>query len=521
MNHSIPFAMLAMAASPFTSQAQVVTWSEDAACIIYSHCSNCHRSDGMAPFNLMSYQDVVTNGTGIRAAVSTGEMPPWPPAGEQSHLGFRKDLSEDEKSLLIAWIDQGMPRGDSTQEPATPAFTSAYQIAIPDLIIQLPTYQIPSNLTDDIYRCFPIPSTLNGVNYLTEIEVVPGNGNAVHHALMYWDNSGIPALLDAADPGPGYTSFGGIGSNNATLVGGWVPGQDKWTSPPGMGFYLPQGGDFVTQIHYPLASAGQWDSTSIRLKYTNTSLRPYMIQPVLNHSSNLINGPFAIPAGQVKTFHEQITITQAITVTSILPHAHLICVDMLAYGITPTGDTIHLIDIPHWDFHWQMNYTFKQPIKIPSGTIIHGYATYDNTVNNPNNPSSPPVWVTAGESTTDEMMIFFLGGSIYQAGDENLIIDPNDHLLHWQSCSASHIGLEDLESISWDPYPNPASSHVTLGFPAHSGQLTVWNALGEIMFQGDNPTHLDVSNWPAGIYLGQIALPSGTFAARWAVVSSQ
>jgi hypothetical protein len=45
---------------------------------------------------------------------------------------------------------------------------------------------------------------------------------------------------------------------------------------------------------------------------------------------------------------------------------------------------------------------------LPAGTIIEMTAYYDNSVNNPENPSNPPVNVRWGERTTDEMCLTFL-----------------------------------------------------------------------------------------------------------------
>ncbi len=114
---------------------------------------------------------------------------------------------------------------------------------------------------------------------------------------------------------------------------------------------------------------------------------------------------------EVVTFHQEVTIPQASTLFSIAPHAHLICASMMAFGVTFQGDTIPLVDIPKWDFHWQGAYQFQKPLKIPAFTKLHGYATYDNTSSNPHNPNSPPQVINVGEATTDEMMLFYLSYS--------------------------------------------------------------------------------------------------------------
>ncbi|MBX7242670.1 MAG: T9SS type A sorting domain-containing protein [Bacteroidia bacterium] len=87
------------------------------------------------------------------------------------------------------------------------------------------------------------------------------------------------------------------------------------------------------------------------------------------------------------------------------------------------NDTIPLIDIPKWDFHWQGYYTYQRLLKIEGNSTFFGEASYDNTSNNPDNPNFPPQDVSAGENTTEEMMVTFITYTDYQAGDENIILD--------------------------------------------------------------------------------------------------
>jgi hypothetical protein len=76
---------------------------------------------------------------------------------------------------------------------------------------------------------------------------------------------------------------------------------------------------------------------------------------------------------------------------------------------TPPGKTPQkLVNVPDWDFNWQTTYTLKEPVKLPIWSRIDLEARYDNSANNPLNPSTPPKTVTWGEQTTDEMCIGFV-----------------------------------------------------------------------------------------------------------------
>ena len=69
----------------------------------------------------------------------------------------------------------------------------------------------------------------------------------------------------------------------------------------------------------------------------------------------------------------------------------------------PDGEVKTLLLISDWDFNWQDRYFFKQFVPLPAGTKLDAEIHWDNSAENPRNPSSPPVRVTWGEESRDEM----------------------------------------------------------------------------------------------------------------------
>jgi hypothetical protein len=131
-----------------------------------------------------------------------------------------------------------------------------------------------------------------------------------------------------------------------------------------------------------------------------------------------------IPPNEIKTFHSSWIVPETISLLSVNPHMHLLGKSFLAYAVTPNQDTIPLIKIKRWDFRWQYYYTFKKMIKIPGGSVLHAYGTFDNTSKNPFNPFHPPRTVSQGEGlesmqTTEEMFQFIFSYLPYKEGDEN------------------------------------------------------------------------------------------------------
>lgn len=405
----------------------------------------------------MTYTDAFQNGSDIEDVILSGEMPPWPPDPQYSRYAHERLLTQQEKSDILDWVTQGALSGDTNLAPAPPIYNGIAEIPNPDLISQIPTYSVTT--VNDLYRCFVIPSGLATDKYITELEALPGDRSIVHHILIFEDTSNVPAQLDAADPGPGYTNFGGTGSNASKLVGIWVPGQSVNRLPGGMGIKLNANTNIVIQIHYPGGTISQTDSTEIRFKLSSTPLREVYIDPPLNHSQ-LDNGPLFIPANTTKTFTAHFTIPIDLSVLAVGPHMHNIGRSITAYGVTLAQDTIPFIHIPEWDFHWQGTYSFQRVLHLPAGTTLYSSAFYDNTTANPHNPNNPPQDVALGEATTDEMMLVYFAYAFYQTGDENIIQDSSILLSNEKIYFNEVVKTAQL----YAPYPNPAKDQCSVDF---------------------------------------------------------
>ena len=300
---------------------ETLTWERDISCIFYSHCTNCHNPKGLA-FDLTTYEQVSTWKNSIKEAVSNKIMPPWTPNPLYKSLAHERNLTNSEIESIVQWIKNGLSQGNTSQTKA-PTYSTITEIPNPDLLLKMPKYQVPK-IRDDLYRCFIISEKITNRAFIKSIEVIPGNKNIVHHVLIYEDTSDEPMRLDALDPSPGYTNFGGIGSNTAKLIGGWVPGSSAYSTPSGMGIQIDMGARIVIQVHYPKTGAEQYDSTKVNIKFsTESGIRNITIQPILNHITN-ITTPLKIEPNTVKTFYEKqiipsFLVAGDITLVSIAP----------------------------------------------------------------------------------------------------------------------------------------------------------------------------------------------------------
>lgn len=458
MSRKILLAAL-LSISTLAAHAQL-NWASDIAPILYKNCVQCHRDGGLGHFSLVGYDNAFTNRFEIQNATTTRQMPPWKPDPMYRHYANENRLNDAEIQRISDWVDAGAPAGDLSQAPANPIFNGDSEVGIPDQILLTPFYTVTA--TDDEYRCFVIPNGLNQTAYLRGLEAVPGNHEVVHHILVYEDTTGQGKILDAQTPNElGYVNFGGPGVSGARLVGAWVPGSRTTLTPPFMGVKLSPGADLIVQMHYPKGVTGMSDQTKINLFFTPSTqnIREVRLAPVLNHSAlSLENGPLNIPANTVKEYHAKFTVFQNASVLSVAPHMHLIGRSIVCFGVTLQNDTIPLIRINDWDFHWQGGYFFQKLQKMPLGTKLHAYATYDNTLDNPHQPSDPPQLVTQGEATTDEMMLVYFAFLEYQPGDENIVLDST--LL---SSGLPFVG-DNAGPEALTIFPNPATEQVSCQF---------------------------------------------------------
>ena len=393
-------------AGPGTGEGPRVTWSRDIAPILQQHCQGCHRAGDIAPFSLESYSDTYRERKKILRAVEQRKMPPWKPVLGFGEFRDVRRLGDAEIARIRDWVAAGAPEGDPTDAPPPRRWPDMWALGAPDVVLTPEAaFDVPS--TDrDLYRCFVIPTSFAEDRYVSAVEVVPGNRKIVHHVLTYIDTTGASVALDRAEPGLGYTCFGGPGFNPSGGLGGWAPGARPQANPDGVGLLLPAGARVVMQVHYHHRGAAiESDRTQVGLHFAKKPVDQRVRSiPVLNRGFEIpagaprheVRASFTVPAG--RNFHA----------IGIAPHMHLLGREMKVTATYPDGTVHPLIHIGDWDFHWQGTYDFTAPVALPGGTRIDLVAVYDNSPGNRRNPNDPPRDVTWGEATTDEMCIAFI-----------------------------------------------------------------------------------------------------------------
>ncbi|MBI3864493.1 MAG: redoxin domain-containing protein [Planctomycetia bacterium] len=390
---------------PFEKRPQAeanarVTYARDVAPLLYAHCAECHRPGEVAPFSLLSYQDAAKRAEGIARVAGKRLMPPWRAAVDYGHFLDERRLSEREIEMLKKWAATGAAEGNADDLPPPPVFASGWRLGEPDAVVEVEVpVEVPAD-GPDIFQHFVLPVPVEKDEMVVGIEFRPGNPAVVHHAIVFLDASGRARARDAATPEPGWRTSGSIDASITSVLGVWTPGMTPRFYPDGVGNKLDKGADVVVQLHLHPSGKIETDRSRIALYFAKKPVAKLMPRNPLLLGSLAIE----IPPGETRhRLGSKITLPVDLTLTSVLPHMHLIGREMKITATLPDGAAKPLLWIKEWNFYWQDSYVYGDPVRLPKGTVLEIEAWYDNSADNPFNPQMPPQRVLFGNATTDEM----------------------------------------------------------------------------------------------------------------------
>ena len=433
-----------------------VTFSEHIAPIMFAQCTSCHRRGEAAPFPLTTYGEARPLARAIALKVRQREMPPWMPGPSDFAFAHARGLSDEQIATIERWAAAGAPEGDRSKLPPLPSFTEGWQIGPPDLIVKMPeAFEVPAS-GPDLYRNFVIPLNLDADVWVRAVDFRPAARSVVHHSLFFLDASGAAREQDARDPQPGFSAgMGGLGfrartnSGPAGLIGlvgllgvgaqplsraggtlgGWAVGARANALPDGLAYLVPKGSDLILSTHFHPSGQAEREQSTLGLYFAKIPPTEAFTAIQLPPLFGVLEG-LEIPPGETNyRLADSFTLPIDVRAFRVGGHAHYLAKEMKLTATLPGGETRTLLWIKDWDFAWQEQYLFKAFVDLPKGTRLDAFITYDNSSANPRNPSKPPVRVTWGEESNDEM------GSL-----SLLVVAANpDQLSELQGAFAKHV----------------------------------------------------------------------------------
>jgi len=394
-------APAATAAAP--APAPSVTYARDISRIMAANCVECHREGGVGPFRLDTHDAVSRRATMIRTVTEAGTMPPWfaAPLHGADHAPLPSPWSNDramsqaEKDAIAAWIAAGKPEGDPKDLPLPRAFAaSAWKIGTPDAVFQLPE---PIAVKADGFMPYAnvlVPTNLTEDRWVKAVQIAPTDPSVVHHVLVF-------ALDEDAAKDPATRRR--LGADEASgYWAAYVPGNDSMVLPEGMARKLPANSSLLFQIHYTPNGKATSDQMKIGLVFADAPPKH------LVRTAAVANIRLRIPPGAANHRETgQLRVPADARILAFMPHMH-VRGKAYRYELELPGQPKRtVLDIPKYDFNWQLRYELREPLEAPRGAVLHGTAWYDNSADNPANPD-PSKTVRWGPQTVDEMMLGYI-----------------------------------------------------------------------------------------------------------------
>lgn len=390
--------------------AMNISYSKVIAPIIQEKCVACHQPGGIGPMPFTNYQRIKSFSPMIREVIRTQRMPPWRADPDVGKFHGDRSLSSEQIKQMVHWIESGSPRGEGDDPIAAIEYKAAeWPLGKPDLILDIPAYDIPANGIVDYQR----PSVLNPLKdgkWLRASTIKVENRQSVHHILTGY-------LNEAPKPGePANESRWGVS------VGGYAVGAESIVQPADTGAYIPPGGAIGFQNHYTPFGKAVTEKSQIALYFYDKA--PNLVM----HNSVIINPNISIPPNEPNWKQSaHLYFPKDAILHGAFPHAHYRGASSQLWIRYPDGKEKLLLSLSRYDFNWQREFEFAEPIPVPAGSNLIAIYTYDNSKRNPANPD-PNRTVPWGDQSFDEML--YTAVRYRWAGETSSAMNKYDELLN-------------------------------------------------------------------------------------------
>jgi len=379
-------------------RAEASEYAENVAPIFVEQCQSCHREGGIAPWAMTDYRMLQAFAPAIKEAIVNLEMPPGQINRKYADVIINhRTLSDYEMQTIVSWIDAGAPvEGDRDPLTETVYSTSEWVHGEPDMIVEVPAQEIPAGPSAIPYRYVGVDLGLTEDKWLRGSEYLPSEPTVMHHML---NSVAVPGERNGNILG---TQGAGQEEMNYASISAYVPGGDPDFYDENTGGLLRAGSKVNLQLHYTPDGTPRTDKARIGLYFHDEGVVPE--ERMAGDCACIFPDKWTpIPPYDPNFMQEaDVVLKNDVMLHTFLPHMHFRGKAMRATAFYPDGTEEELIDIPRYEYAWQLSYTWREPKFLPAGTRLHVQGWFDNSADNPMNPD-PSREVPWGQMSEDEM----------------------------------------------------------------------------------------------------------------------
>lgn len=433
--------------------------------IIESRCASCHTGTGAGThtIELDTAGDVAEIADEIALVTRSGYMPPWPASDAGVPMKHDFSIEPGEVATIAEWAEAG---GGLDVPPDTPLVAEELPAdSIERDIVTMPAEAYTgSRERPDDYRCVisEIPDPEGDGTWVTGFHFEPDAEEVVHHSIISAvapESRAVIEEMDAAEEGSGFTCYGQVGAMGgvrAQGLGGWTPGRQPTKYPEGFGQYLEPGTFIVNQVHYHYDHDELPDRSTIALEVmpqdevdeleaAGRPLRQILGRTFINPAEGPCTPEESGPLCDRDAVLEEISQKYGMfarflpdafvrgcggtvddyddldgtvfsstcdhrsphsgTLYSVLPHMHEFGAAFRMTINPDTDDEVVVIDIPEWNFDWQLQYQPAEEVRIERGDVVRITCTWDRSLVE----MPEPRYITWSDGTVDEMCFVPIG----------------------------------------------------------------------------------------------------------------
>ncbi len=292
------------------------------------------------------------------------------------------------------WLPNPDRRALKTEPPAAPETP-------PDLILEPDgVFKLPAN-GPALIRSFVIPAKqLETPRHLQSLELLPGDGGAVQHAVIRLDLTSASRNLDARDKLAGFAWRPELASlrQPEALFTVWTPRASVSQAPLGTGWRVHPDADFVVTLHLKPNGKEREIKPMIACWFASAPIHHVLALRMANETIDIRSG------AEEYSLRDSFTLPVDAKLHGIYPVANRIAetVRLDFFEVGPVGDRI--FEIPAWTPNAQEDYRFAEPLELPAGSRLEMSWIYNNSAERFKMPRK----VRWGPKLTDEVGEIYL-----------------------------------------------------------------------------------------------------------------